>query len=64
MQEDNKRFLIVAVTNDKYELPLKVYKDYREVAKDLNVSYYSVHSRINKGCTDRKRNCKYIKVFV
>lgn len=49
-----KEFLIVAVTNDIYELPLKVYSNYHELARDLKVSYYSVHSRINKGCVDKK----------
>lgn len=57
-----KEYVILAVSNDKFELPEAIYLNYKEMAKRLKLSLKNCHSIVSKGGVYKKTNCKFIKV--
>lgn len=55
-------YVVLAVPNDEYELPVKVYLSLKEMANDLNITMNRVYNFIYCGYTYRKTNLKYIRV--
>lgn len=53
--------VIIGVTNDIYELPVKVYLSLQEMSEDLNVNIKRCYDLIHKKCVHRKTNLKFYK---
>ena len=56
-----KEFLYLAVTNDKYELPIAVADSASELAKMLGLSVYTIYTGV---CREAKNVRKIVKVEV
>lgn len=56
--------IYMAVTNDKYELPIMVCNTYQDLARRIGVNKNSLLSEISKGNRNVKNNCKFVKVIV
>lgn len=56
--------IYMAVTADKYELPLAVGRRVKDIADYGGVSESTVCANISRGCTGRKSGVKYIKIEV
>lgn len=56
-----KEFLYLAVTNDKYELPIAVADSASELAKMLGLSVYTIYTGV---CRESKNVRKIVKVEV
>lgn len=56
-----KEFLYLAVTNDKYELPIAVADSASELAKMLGLSVYTIYTGV---CREAKNARKIVKVEV
>ena len=54
--------MYMAVTTDKYELPLCVADTARELAEHFGVSENTVYSSISKGLPGRRNGYRFIKV--
>lgn len=54
--------LYMAVTADKYELPLMVTNNGREMADIYGIKYESLMSQISKKCSGKKLGVKFVKV--
>ena len=54
--------VIMAVTNDIYELPIMQFDSYKQMAAYLGISIKHCHCIVSKGTIWGKRNCKFIKV--
>ena len=54
----------LAVTVDKYELPLAIFENYKEISDFNGRSIESNQSAVTRGSVDRKNHCKYIKVYL
>lgn len=54
----------MAVTSDKYELPIYVGSTARELAEHFGVSINNVYSSISHKSTGRYRGYKFVKVKV
>ena len=52
----------MAVTTDKYELPLYVADNAKEMAEWAGVSENSIYVCISLGRTGKTRGCKFVKV--
>ena len=59
--KEQKEFLYLAVTNDKYELPIAVADSASELAKMLGLSVYTIYTGI---CREAKNARKIVKVEV
>ena len=60
-------FLYMAVTDDKYELPIAVEDSISKLASRLGLRYNTIlvsFSRQSKSSRSRKLNCKFVKVEV
>jgi hypothetical protein len=58
-----KEYVIIAYSPvDKYELPLKLYFSFQEMADDLNEKIDRVYNLVECGYTYRKTKLKYVKV--
>lgn len=53
--------VIIGVTNDEYELPVKVYLSIKEMSEDLNVNIKRCYDLIHKKCVHRGTNLKFYK---
>lgn len=56
--------LYMAVTNDRYELPVAVTKSAREMADFLGIEQCTVYSYISRKTIRRKDNVKLVRVRV
>lgn len=54
--------VILAVTNDIYELPIMQFDSYKEMSRYLGISIKHCHCVVARGIIYRKLNCKFIKV--
>lgn len=54
--------MYMAVTADKYELPLFVADTARELAEHFGVSTITVYSAISKGLSGTKNGYRFVKV--
>lgn len=54
--------MYMAVTTDKYELPLAVADTARELGKLLNVSGNLIHSSISKNQNGKARKMRFLKI--
>lgn len=54
--------LYMAVTTDKYELPLYVADNAKELAEWAGVSENSIYVCVSLGRTGKTRGCKFVKV--
>lgn len=54
--------MYMAVTTDKYELPLFVADTARELGKHFGVSQNTVYSSISKGLSGKKNGYRFVKV--
>lgn len=52
----------MAITNDKYELPVAVEESVSELAKTLKLKETTVDMAISKERVIQKLNCKIIKI--
>ncbi len=57
-------FLWMAVTADKYELPLCIADSGNALGRMLGVSADTIRSNINKKCTKAHGKMKYLKIEV
>lgn len=53
--------IIIGVTNDEYELPVKIYTSYQEMSDDLKISVKRCYDLINKKQEHKKTNLKFYK---
>ena len=58
------RTLYMAVTTDKYELPLALFRDYKEMAKWSGRPEDSLKCAVTRNQEDKKQRCRYIKVYL
>lgn len=56
--------VILAVTNDIFEFPIRVYDTTKEMARDLKISEDHCRSMIYKRTVYHKLNCKFIRVWL
>lgn len=56
--------MYMAVTADKYELPIAFADKAKELGKLMNVSEAAVYSSITKGKSGRNRGYKFVKVDI
>ena len=57
------QYVIVVISpEDKYELPLKIYTTYQEMANDLKITISKVYNLIQTGSVFRQTNLRYLKV--
>ena len=54
--------VIMAVTNDIYELPIMQFDNYKQMAAYLGISVRYCYSIVNEGRIWGRKNCKFIKV--
>lgn len=54
--------LYMAVTADKYELPIYVTEKSREMAEWAGVTQQAIRSAVSKKTSGRNRGMKYVKV--
>lgn len=60
----NDKYVILVVSNDKYELPLDIFVNYQKMAEKLNITLHQCYDKVSKGNVDKKRNCMYRKVKI
>lgn len=56
--------LYMAITNDKYELPLYVDNVGARLAEVMGITYKNMLKDIRDGGYSRKCNCKFIRIEV
>ena len=54
--------LYMAVTPDKYELPMMVSNNTREIANSYGVTYENMLSQISKNLNGKKQGVKFVRV--
>lgn len=57
-----KNIVYLAVTPDKYELPIAIFNNWKEACGFSGKSYDSLRSSIARQQVDRKNKCRYISV--
>lgn len=57
-------YVYLAITNDKYELPIAVFLTLDELSSWNNRSKNACYTAISREDKDRKYNCIYKKVFI
>lgn len=58
-----KRYVYLAVTPDKYELPIAVFENIHSACKFSNKSQYVFWAAIRKQSIDKVNKCKYVSVI-
>ena len=61
-QPKKKEYVIIAYSTDEYELPIKVYLTFQEMADDLKIEIKRVYDLVQNGYKFRQTNLKYVKV--
>ena len=56
--------LYMAVTADKYELPLAISRRIQDIAVYANAPISSIYSGITKGVSGKQRGIKFVKVEI
>lgn len=56
--------LYIAVTNDKYELPIMVAENVRELSEAFGISYHDIHCLISRDIPAKKKNVKFIRLEI
>lgn len=54
----------MAVTNNKYELPVALFDNLRALSFWSNKSIECLKTAISRGTADKKLNCKYVRVII
>lgn len=54
----------MAVTTDRYELPIAVCLNAEELARIYGISAHTVHCSITRGDSGKRRGAKFIKVRI
>lgn len=57
-----KKYIILGVTCDEYELPMATYSTISEMAQDLNITNKQVYTLLHHKSKSNKTNLKYIKI--
>lgn len=57
-----KNIVYLAVTLDKYELPIAIFNDWKEACKYSGKSYETLRSSVSRQSIDVKNKCRYISV--
>ena len=58
------RTLYMAVSVDKYELPMALFLNYKEMAQWSGRPEDSLKCAVTRNQEDKKRRCKYVKVYL
>ena len=56
--------LYIAVTSDKYELPIAVFDNISQLVKWANRPYGTIYENICRKREDKKNKCRYIKINI
>lgn len=56
--------VILAISNDKYELPTMQFESTREMSKTLGISMKHCNSILSKQTVFRELNCRFIRVYL
>jgi len=56
------RRMYMAITIDKYELPIAIFENIREVSAFANRSKSAIWAAIARKSIDRKKRCRYISI--
>ena len=62
MKYKKQEHLIVAYSNDEYELPVRTYMSCQELADELDLTLNRVYQILHYGTVYKKTNCKYMRV--
>lgn len=57
-----KSYVYMAVTPDKYELPIALFEDIHKACEYSNKSQYVFWAAIRKQSIDKVKNCRYVGV--
>lgn len=57
-----KNFVYLAVTPDKYELPIALFNDWKEACKYSRKSHETFKCSVCRKSIDQKNKCRYIRV--
>lgn len=57
-----KSNVYLAITPDKYELPIAFFEDVNEACEFSNKSQYVFWAAIRKQAVDKVNKCKYVRV--
>lgn len=57
-----ERFVYLAITCDKYELPIAVFDNLKQIASYANTTYASACCMVMRKTYNRQCKCKFIKV--
>lgn len=56
--------VILAITDDKYELPILLYDNTRQMAQDLGLSREHCQCMISRNTVYGKLKCRFIRVYL
>lgn len=59
-----KNLVYLAVTADKYELPLALFNDYKEACKYSGKTKNSFKCSVSRNSLDRTNKCRYVSVKI
>lgn len=59
-----KNFVYLAVTLDKYELPIAIFDNWQEACKYSGKSHNCFRCSVSRQRVDRKNKCRYIGVRI
>lgn len=54
----------MAVTPDKYELPMAIFENWKEASAYANKSHETFKCAVSKQTVDRKNKCRYVSVRI
>lgn len=60
----DKNYVYLAIKNDKFELPIALFENIKQLAKYAEVSYKHACCMVSRKSVNRKLNCYFIKVFI
>lgn len=56
--------VILAITNDKYELPILLYNNTKQMAQDLGLSRKHCQCMISRNTVYGKLKCRFVRVYL
>ena len=57
-------YVYLAITNDKYELPIAIFCDQSELSRWSERTKNHIRSAISRQNVDLRYNCRYKKVYI
>lgn len=54
----------IAVTNDKYELPIVVADSVQQLSEMFGIKYHDIHSLISRNIPAKKKNVKFYRLEI